>query len=789
MGVSAFPQSLIMPDRPFRILDSYTKNTLYSDRSLWLDSQKILPDGPPPFDSFHYWYYADNARVPAVETARQQTILDHGCIELAQAGQPLLYRPFSITGGIYSHQLAITFDHRQVFDIAGRSARLRTTRQLNFSQIGRERLVQDVINQNKRDAEYLNQRLFRAFPDYALVDPFDKEGAMRVNRLESDAGFGRPPEEEDFMGGWYRLVDHAQGMIWTPNVAFSRNGNWEEMRGVFAAIGSLNGIVRNTSGYKFYRIDRSYCPFAERLQFNLDYLLFAAENEFHASEAATCAAWKLEIAKRLLDKNYNMRSYHPIDVNAIDPMLYEEFYGQAGWALICRERIAELREALEPLLLHHFVGHIRTEHMRPLHKIYHDARAKKNRNFKGFVSETAVVSDAQQRLQDLNRYRAAEPTDPVMVVTQTPAEPIEKLPQAFRSVATQRQLAHVDNVFDTDKYGSKLFEDNYYSRLTKREQIVLQRIMGAMLTVVLPLHKPAYTCVWADLEKGTHSLKAAKAWGVNNLNQLREVIGDPKQFVEQVEQPNMRDVKALVEVLQADDVPVLSTLQLLGIQQAYVNLPHITAVHGYGPTSPAFRMALRLKWMDMMADRVVLQEDWAVSEDQVEHVVRATLIQLGLVPRGHLHAHNLVLQDHNFKPMNFLDRFMPIMDRLAFCVEHNIEARTHVCAALRLIECHEVLTDPSIRPGLIDVNAVHETLVEDRLRFRPRAQLDATYQKARAFIMSHCVDWLDEQDLRDLNKDVRDAWQKLQQEKLDLLTPDLTRASFAVRSGFGPPRP
>src|SRR5262249_33727425 len=133
------------------------------------------------------------------------------------------------------------------------------------------------------------------------------------------ANFGRPPLEQDFMAvGWPRLVDHSQGMIWTPSVAFSRNGNWEEMRGIFCAIGGLTGIVRPDSNYKFYRIDRSYSPFAERLHYNLDYLIFAAENDFHAGEAATCAAWKLEIAKRLMDPAYNAASYHPIDLETID---------------------------------------------------------------------------------------------------------------------------------------------------------------------------------------------------------------------------------------------------------------------------------------------------------------------------------------------------------------------------------------------------------------------------------------------------------------------------------------
>jgi len=787
MVVSAFDSPLMQPDRPFRILDSYTRNTLFKDRSLWLDPYKKIPAGAPPFDSFHYAYYADRAAEPAVEVAREQTILDHGCMEIAQGGLPMLYRPFSITGGVESHKLAVAVDNRQQFLLAGKKkAFLRTTRDMHLSQAGRERLAQDVINQNKRDAEYLNQHLRHTFPDYALVDPFDKEGAVRINRLDADASFGRAPQEEDFMGGWYRLVDHSQGMVWTPNVAFSRNGNWEEMRGIFAAIGSLNGIVRDKADYKVFRIDRSYSPFAERLQYNLDYLLFAADNDFHAGEAATCAAWKLEIARRLMDPAYNAESYHPIDMQQIDPMLRAEFTSQAPWAITSRARIEAVRDALEPLLLGHFAGHIQDAHMRPLDARYYTARTNIARPFTGWAKTPAVVDDARQRLADLDIYRTADPADPALIIAKTPKEKLPTLGAAFRTMATPRQMAHKDNVFDTEKCRSKIFEDDDYARVTKRERVVLQRILGAMMTVALPTLAPAYTLVLADLEKGTYGLKAARADRVTDLNQLRETIANPQAFATRIEKPNFATLSALESKVRKDtanSAAVISTAQLVGLQQAYAWLPHITAVAGYGPTSPEFRMALRLKLMDMATDTVVLERDWAPSDDHVRHVVRATLIQMGLVARGHMHPTDLVLKDHALKPMTFLDRFVPIMMHLEKCVANGVKSRAHALGALRLLECHEILVEPSVRAGLVDVGAVHESLLADRIAHTSRKGMDARYVAAREFIFTHCIDWLDEQDLKDLNADVRAAWFDTRGRKAVVFTPAPNTTGLAARLG------
>ena len=628
----------------------------------------------------------------------------------------------------------------------------------------------------------------RGFSDFALVDPFDKEGAVRINRADNDASFGRAPLEEDFMGGWYRLVDHAQGMIWTPNVAFSRDGNWEEMRGIFCALGYLNGITRDSADFKFYRIDRSYSPFAERLQYNLDYLIYAAENDFHASEAATCAAWKLEIAARLLDDDYNAKSYHPIDINAIDPMLRAEFKSDAPWAKAAREHIAKLRAALEPLLLGHFATHIREEHITPLDDRYKAARAEGVKTFTGWGdNEPDVVRDARARLADLDIYRTADPSDPKIAFIDSPKEKGPTLSPAYNALAAQRQLAHKDNVFDVEKYRASIFEDDDYASLTKRERIVLQRILGAMLTMVPPLTTPGYKLVLADLEKGSNGVKVAKKNKLADLNQLREVVSDPKEFAETIETPNFEELKKLEEKVNASEgAPVISTAQIVGIQQAYAWLPQVTAVPGFGPTSPEFRMALRLKIMDLMASTVVLERDWAVSDDHVRHVVRATLIQLGLVERGHMHATDLVLKNHDLKDMGFADRFEPVMDHLQKCVTSNVKARNHALAALRLIECYEMLVDPSVRAGTIDVNAIHESLLADRHNHAARKDLAARYKAAREFIFENCIDWLEEEDLKDLNQDVRSAWKEIRGKKAIAFTPSQMPAIMGARFGMKP---
>jgi len=708
-------------------------------------------------------------------------------MEIAQGQKPMLYRPFSITGGVASHKLAIDVNHRQIFDLAGKTASLRTTRDMHLSQAGRERLYQDVISQNKRDAEYLNKLLSHNFADFALVDPFDKEGAVRINRMDSDASFGRAPLEEDFMGGWYRLVDHSQGMVWTPNVAFSRNGNWEEMRGIFCAIGSLNGILRKSGSYKVYRTDRSYAPFAERLQYNLDYLLYAAENDFHAAEAATCAAWKLEIARRLCDEEYNTASYHPLVIGNVDPLLLAEFRSGENWAKACRERTGELRAALEPLLLGHFATHIREEHLRPLDKRYLHARDRGGRSFSGWSKEPPVVGQARARLSDPAIYCTADPSDPALVVVSGPKETVRTLPQVFDAVAAQRQLAHQENVFDGKKYSAEIFEDDIFSRLNKRERIVAQRAIGAMLAVIPPVLTPAHTLVLADIEKGTHGIQVATQEGIFDLNQLRETIGDAAVFTRRVEQPNLLATAKLVRTAtRKTSGPVISTIDMIGIQKAFSWLGRLTAVPGYGETSPDFRMALRLKIMDLMADTVVLEKDWAGSDDHAQHVVRATLIQMGLVERGHLQRNNIILKRHDLEPMSFSGRFVPLLEHLEKCIFSGVKARHHTLAALRLIECYEMLIDPSVRPGLVDVNAMPQSLLSDFRRHESRQELEVHIRVARDMIYKNCIDWLEEQDLTGLNEDVREAWNKTRRDKKIIFTPSPSNGALKTTMGVRP---
>ncbi|GEM_PF-1867960 len=834
-------------DERFRRLYAYTTGTVFADPSVFVDPETKPSGERSAFDSYHYHYYKDRIGEHAVRNARDQMIWNHLNMKIAKGGVPVLYIPTAITGGILAHQLSVEVDHRVPVMIGKQKVLLRTTKDLDKSAAGSERVLKDVVQPNEREAMTRREYHRKKFPEYNLQYPYDKEGAVRMNRADTDSSFGRQPEEEDFMGGWYTEEDddECKGIVYERDIPFSRNSNWETMRAIRNAIGKNNGMTRHEADYNIFKGDRSHVPLAEIVQANIEYLFYALENEFYAPEAATCLAWTLEIDRRLRDPAYNAQSYDPIDLDAIAPGIAAEYASGDEWAVKARAKMDALRPAAEKLLHRHFVHHIPERFMRELDDGHRAARA----NPPGIELQDKKWGEAAARpvpktLDELLTQAGLEPADPLIAGIKSRIgklenyrligrdERSEALPDSLRRIATPhfegrseiasrglhriaspKQISHKEDIFDAQKFGTRIFDRDYFSRVkSSREKLALRMAIGAMMTISPPYGRPGWTFISSDLKKGEFGEQAlGKIKGVHDIRLLESAYNDHDRFVDEVVIPGIRKCLEIIEDERAQQKeangiagPVISSLNTdVELPMAFAALKELTAVDGPPEFSSEAKMALRIAIIDLMADTFrVVDAGWANSDKQVNHMVRATLVQLGLARRGTMDSYNIVIKDHEGSEMDLYDRLKPICDYLEHCVNKGVKASEQAWAAAVMLQLHEMLIDPGYnvdRNGktAIDYNDVHESFYEyrttgqryamDRLiNGDPAGTTELERKGARRFILEHCVDkdWFDYHEIRkDIDSDYYWSWTKNTGQKDFRSAPDSPSHRMGVRGG------
>lgn len=759
-----------------------------------------LRDKALPFDSYHYDYYLKNMNVPGRVQHRDQMVWNHNAMETLRGDKPGLYLPCSITGGVYANLLAIEVDHRMPFKIGTKTYKLRTNKDLGYSHAGSERVKKDVIDPNERAAQgrYLTAR--KNFPEAFMVPPFDFEGAARTARGSARSAFGRKMEEEDFMGGWYGEVDRLSGLVYEGDIPFSRNGSWEEMRGNLAALGYLNGLTRTDGNFQFYRLDGSYSPFAERAQYSFDYLIFALENNFYAREVATCLAWKLEIDRRLRDPDYNAKQYKPINYDLISDQLREEYFGDSDWAKQSRAHMDSLRGVAEDILKKWFIGHIDEERfVKPLspemRQYWHDVREGKitlggvANNFNAQPPQSLedlkidrkhpIVASALKRLANPHLYLLNGSQTRELRIIETPAT-TEKTAGygGYNTIPFPRQIADKRDVFA--KNTAAMFDDDFLGKISsEREKIAVQLFIGAAMTSISPFEHPSWTLILHDVERNSHAKGVAAAHGFKDLKETAQFLNDKGEFENTIVKPAMADVERVktdyIDHLAAQGKalpPVVAQTDLIAAHGLFGKLNHLTAVDGHKGSTSEGRMALRMKLIDLFASELVLPDhNWAVSEDQVQHVTRATLVQCGLVNRGWMDNYNMVVKDADFKPMSLYDRIVPIYDWLKQSVRDGVQVKEHAKSLARLIQIHEMYVDPDYnrsQPTPVKFESVHESLTAYYLT-PDRFKMDKLYPEIRNFLLDHCADWLDEKDMNDLDQDFKNKWRE-NKNKIQTLT-------------------
>jgi len=777
-----------------------------------------LRDQALPFDSYHYDYYLKQMNALGRAQHRDQMVWNHHAMEVIRGDREGLYLPCSITGGVYAHLLAIEVDHRLPYKIGAKTYKLRTSKDLAYSHAGSERVRKDIINPNERAAQgrYLTAR--KNFSEAFVVPPFDFEGATRTARGSARSAFGRKMEEEDFMGGWYGEVDCLHGLVYEGDIPFSRNGNWEEMRGNLVSLGYLNGLTRDDSHFRFYRLDGSYSPFAERTQYSLDYLVFALENGFYAREVATCLAWKLEIDRRLRDPSYNAAQYKPINYGLISNQLRAEYFGDSDWAQKSRAHMDALRGVAEDILKKWFIGHIDEERfIKPLspemRQHWHDVRDGKislgigaTPHFNGQYPQSLddlkidrqhpVIAGALKRLSDPRLYLLNASQTQELRVIDTPIPPKKNVEYGgYNTMSFPRQIADKQDVFIQNT--ALMFDDDFLGKISsEREKIAVQLFIGAAMTNMPPFEHPSWTLILHDVECNSHTKNMAVTHGFKDLKETAQYLNNTNTLEEGIIKPAVADIRRvkmayLDSVIKQQDKalgPVITQTDLMSVHDLFGKLDHLTAVNGPKKSTSEGRMALRMKLLDLFASEVILpDENWAVSSDQVQHVMRTTLIQCGLVDRGGMDNYNMVLRGSDLKPLSLYDRIVPIYDHLKQSVNDGVQVKEHAKALARLLQIHEMYIDPDYNKSQkmpVKFESVHESLMSYYLT-SDRFRMDKLYPEIRSFLLGNCVNWLDEKDMNDLDQDFKNKWQENKNKIKALKRKDQPRQRVLQRRPLG----
>jgi hypothetical protein len=208
------------------------------------------------------------------------------------------------------------------------------------------------------------------------------------------------------------------------------------------------------------------------------------------------------------------------------------------------------------------------------------------------------------------------------------------------------------------------------------------------------------------------------------------------------------------------NVPVLDSTQIMSLRGIYDSLPRLTAIAGADrKQSPEMRLAILYAWIDLRAQEVWFGRDWALSPDQVRLMMRCTLAQVGFVNRGRLQGQTLIIKDHTGQCLSLLDRIEPVLEHLAHCIHHGVTAPHHALMAARILHIYKLfLTDGQPK---LHCDRMHESVMA--FLYSPRrTEMDQHLKDGKDFLLNNCVDWLDPEDLKELDPDYIAAWHESQ---------------------------
>ena len=667
------------------------------------------------YDDFPHAYFAEKGS-EYKQRAAHQIAMAFASVKASTGGQQGQYVLCSISGGMRGHELA--YIHKSKFEEAGN--KLTTVKLGEYA--GNDIVAQEVYGPNTARNLALSREAQRHYPQEIAIAPAGLQ-AM-VHQFGANPGFSRGQkwEEEDYMGLWF-MVKHyfesRQPLAGDPN--FSRGANWELMYGASVQAGVVPG--RDAKSMDVVDGKGRDVDLFRRMEAVSNYVRWAAPKGFDVSVGATTLVRLMHMSDQIEDAKAGKDSI--IDTKNLHPSMKKRRKTEL-------EKVERLKAQMGPFLAQHCADQIDTsdlgdDWMKTLLAGKPDVRP-------------ARELDKQIPFDDFG---------------------VKKDRKAFGGFEDQARDIHVYDLkgdyFSPDGH-STLFEDDTYSRLDQRDRLILPFLIAASETALPPADKPHVALVLGDPKTGSSALKAADELGVD----IAELPGALGPDFKRVTRKNVDEMQRLTEKLRRQ-----FKVGIVRSSAEYDEMFDIAGKHGDGVLSPgpdkvssAGRVAFRNKMIDRQVDRVVAMDGWEQSASYVQHMVRATVIQAGLMKPGNRSDQDFVVYDQRGKEMTLGDRIKQLDKFVTHALDEQMEAGEHYLAMARMLELYDRQVDPNYqkRQGVeISAQVGHPAVNSHLIDSKEKAEIQEIRDRLRPRLIAEGARYMDQTRIGDLNIDYQRA--------------------------------
>ncbi|MBI4031831.1 MAG: hypothetical protein HY370_09140 [Proteobacteria bacterium] len=504
-----------------------------------------------------------------------------------------------------------------------------TTQRLSHA-VAPEILMSRIVLPYRQQNAFYTGLAANAKPEMAWIGVGAYEGVLRNTRESNAVMRGAKYQDYTFEDWWVPKVIDCSAMMLGGDWSYSRYGNAEAIVADMTQAGFLDHLRDHSGpGAAFSVVDASGRPvtLADRAWETAKHIVDVVERGFITDFAVAALVARFQLDDWLRDTS----GKSPIDRGKAHPVLLNR----------SREDLARM-DRLKEIMLPYIAA--KCAHWMP----YGEDKNLKS-YFKAKVLPAAKDFDAsavQASKDELFAYLPdcgfINPDYYGPGKIQVPSSLQMAFQEAGAGEAYPRRRGTDGDYFRTK---SAIFERNHFDRLPIWEQSFLTIAAGAHEVFDNPKALPRSFFIAIDPKGGTHARKYAEAKGLLFVKEA-QAHGDPVDnrkngFVAQVVDPRrklageMRDLLGGDALFGADGAANIVTYVdfLDGYKDALRFADGIAAQGEKSNLSSRAKLEGPMDWMERNATGIVLLPDWPYSPKEVEFVMAAVKLKLGLTPR------------------------------------------------------------------------------------------------------------------------------------------------------------
>ncbi|MEM6903459.1 MAG: hypothetical protein AAF556_09510, partial [Pseudomonadota bacterium] len=672
------------------------------------------------YDDFPHRYFDDKGS-EYKDRARAQIRMAFGAVKASTGGQMGNYVLCSISGGIEGHRLA--WVHKEKFDEAGDEL---TTVKLG-EYAGNDIVAERVYGPNTDKNLALSRDVQRHFPKDIAIAPAGLQ-AM-VHQFGANAGFSRGQkwEEEDYMALWFpvkHFFEKRQPLSGDFN--FSRGANWELMYGASVQAGLVPG--RDAKSMDVVDGKGRAVSLHRRMEAIANYVRWAAPKGFDVSVGATTLVRLMHLSDQVEAAKDGRPSL--VSTDNLHPSLLRSRQTEL-------KKIARLKAQMGPFLAEHAADKIDWE----------DLGDKWRQKLLAGDPKVKPATELDEQIPFDNWGTKQERG-------------------AFANFGESAADIHVyrlkGDYFSPDTH-SALFDEDKFGQLDERERLILPFLLAATETALPPADKPKVALVLGDPKTGQAAQDMAEIKGIENIAELGGATG--KGF-DKIARRNVADTDKLTRQLRKD--------HKVGIIRSSTELDQMFdtgGANGDGVVAPGpdkvssdARVTFRDKMIDRSINVVVAMDGWEQSPSYAQNMMRATLVQAGLVPRDTGSGQDFQVFDQRGQPMTLGDRIKKLNEFVSRALDNEVEVPKQALVLAQMIELYDRQVDPTYRQrkGVeISAQVAHPSITSNIRDDAERAEIMQIRDNIRPRLLADAARGFSEAQVKDLNEDYWRARQKV----------------------------